>query len=69
MDLKKSAESKAEGTFARGTPEFERLRRNYLVSSALVAYGYVASLALIVLCTLVMLIAILGDRFNETLTS
>jgi len=63
-DLKKSAEWRAEGTFARGTPEFERLRRNYLRTSAMEAYGYVAFTALIVFCTIVLLIAILGQRFG-----
>jgi hypothetical protein len=63
-DLKKSAEWRAEATFARGTPEFERLRRNYLMASAMEAYGYVAIIALIVLCTMVLLIAILDERFG-----
>lgn len=61
-DLKKSAEWRAEGTFARGTPEFER--RNYLRTSAMEAYGYVAFTALIAILTVAMLIAILGERFG-----
>jgi hypothetical protein len=63
-DLKKSAEWRAEGTFPRGTPEFERLRRMYLTADAAVAYGFVGAMALIVVSVIVMLIAILGERFG-----
>jgi hypothetical protein len=62
-DLKKSAEWRAEGSFSRDDPRFEGLRRNYLTTSALEAYGLFAFAALIALFTILLLAAILGEHF------
>ena len=58
-DLKESAEWMAEGSVPRDDPKFDRLRRNYLQASALMAYGFVVFLALFAILVLFLLVVLL----------